>query len=133
VIEAAALAALTAAGLFFVCLGCVSWLAPSRAGRFLLGFAGSPARHYLELTARFLVGGAFVLAAPRLPAPGVFSVFGWVLLVTTTGLLLIPWHWHHCFARRAVPLVLRFLPLLGVASVGLGVLVLWAVCWGRAA
>jgi uncharacterized protein YjeT (DUF2065 family) len=63
----------------------------------------------------------------------VFSVFGWVLLATTTGLLLIPWHWHHRFARRAVPWVLRFLPLLGVASVALGVLVLWAVCWGRAA
>lgn len=127
VIEVLALTVVISAGLFFVSLGCVSLLAPSHAGRFLLGFADSPTKHYAELAVRFLVGGAFVLGAPRARVSGMFSLLGWVLLATTAGLLLIPWRWHHRFARRAVPEALRFLPLVGTASVLLGGLVLWSV------
>jgi hypothetical protein len=133
VIEAIPLAVVAIAALFFVALGAASLVAPARAGRFLLAFANSPSKHYAELAARFLVGGAFLLAAPYVLWPGAFNLFGWVLVATTAGLLLIPWRWHHRFARRAVPEALRFLPLVGVASIVLGGLVLWAVVRGHAA
>jgi hypothetical protein len=132
VIELSALAVVIAAGLFFVSLGCVSLLAPSHASTFLLGFADSLRKHYTELAVRFLVGGAFVLAAPRAYVSGMFSFLGWGLLATTVGLLLIPWRWHHRFARRAVPEALRFLPLVGTSSVLLGGFVLWSVFRGNA-
>ena len=48
------------------------------------------------------------------------------------GLLLVPWRWHHHFARRAVPQALRFLPLVGTTSILLGGLVLWSVLGGNA-
>jgi hypothetical protein len=133
VIEVVSIAVVVAAGLFFLSLGGACLVAPSRASRFLQGFAGSPSKHYTELAVRLLVGGAFVLTAPRLLAPDVFSVFGWILLATTAGLLLVPWRWHHRFARHTVPEALRFLPLLGVSSAVLGGLVLWAVFRGSAA
>lgn len=133
VIEAIALVTVGAAGLFLLALGSVALLAPPHARRFLLAFASSPASHYLELTLRLLVGGAFVLSAPLVPFSGWFSLAGQVLLATTAVLLLLPWRWHHRFAQRAVPEALRFLPLIGVASAGLGVLVLWAVWRGSAA
>lgn len=132
-IEAMSLALVAVTGLFFVSLGAVSLVAPAHAGRFLLGFAGSPARHYVELAVRLLIGGAFLLAAPLALWPGAFSLFGWVLLATTAGLLLVPWRWHYRFARRTVPEALRFLPLVGISSVALGGLVLWAVLHGHAA
>lgn len=132
-IEAVPLAVVAVAALFFVVLGAASLVVPARAGRFLLGFAGSPSRHYAELAARLIVGGAFLLAAPYALWPRAFSMFGWVLVVTTAGLLLIPWRWHHRFARRAVTEALRFLPLVGVASIVLGGLVLWAILRGHAA
>ena len=132
-IEVVALTVVISTGLFFVALGCVSLLAPSRASRFLLGFADSPTKHYAELAVRFLVGGAFVLSAPRAAISGVFSLLGWVILVTTAGLLLIPWRWHHRFARRAVPEALRFLPLVGTSSVLIGGVVLWSVFQGNGA
>ena len=131
-IDALALTVVISAGMFFVALGGVSLFAPSHASRFLLGFADSLAKHYTELAVRFLVGGAFVLAAPRAYVSGMFSFLGWVLLATTVGLLLIPWRWHHRFARRAVPEALRFLPLIGASSVVLGGLVLWSVFRGSA-
>lgn len=127
------LAIVAAAGLFFVALGGASLLLPARAGRFLLGFADSPAKHHVELAVRFLVGGAFVLSAPEVLFPGAFRLFGWVMLATTAGLLVVPWRWHQRFARRTVPEALRFLPAVGVCSVVLGVSVLWAVWRGHAA
>ena len=131
-IEAVALAIVMVTGIFFLSLGGTSLVAPARASRFLLGFAGSPSKHYAELVVRLLVGVAFVLAAPRAFAPVAFTLFGWLLLVTTAGLLFSPWHWHHRFAGRAVPEALRFLPIVGIASVALGALVLWAVARGSA-
>lgn len=127
-LEAAPMAIVAAAGLYLMALGSTALVAPSRASHFLLGFASSPLKHYLELAIRFLVGGAFVLAAPQLRFPGVFGFIGWILVATTVGLLIFPWRWHHRFARRVVPVALRFLPAIGVVSAVLGGLLLWAVC-----
>jgi hypothetical protein len=128
-----ALGIVATVGLFLTTLGVASLAAPSHASRFLLGFAGSPSRHYAELALRILVGGAFVFVAPGMLFPSAFALFGWVLLLTTAGLLLIPWRWHHRFAQRAVPEALRFLPWVGLFSVVFGGLVLSAVYHGNAA
>lgn len=133
VIEIAALTLAAVAGFYLVSLGGVSLVAPSRASRFLLGFAGSQPKHYAELMIRLLAGGAFVLAAPGVVASWAFTVFGWLLLATTVCLLFIPWQWHHRFASRGVPEALRFLPIIGICSLALGAFVLWAVVRGNAA
>ena len=132
-IEVLALAIVMATGAFLAALGGAALFSPSHARRFLLGFADSPSKHYTELGLRFLAACAFVLAAPSVLVPTVFIIFGWVLLATTAGLLLIPWRWHHRFARRAVPEALRFLPVVGASSVALGILVLMAVYRGNVA
>ena len=122
-----ALTLVATAGLFFVALGGASLALPARASGFLLAFAGSPRKHYAELAVRILVGAAFLAAAPRSLLPAAFSVFGWLLLGTTAVLLFVPWHWHRRFAVQAVPVALRFLPLVGACALTVGGLVLWAV------
>jgi hypothetical protein len=116
-----------AAGAFFVALGATAIVAPARARTFLLAFAQSPKAHYAELAIRMLAGAAFVMVAPRSLAPELFRLFGWVLLLTSAGLALLPWRWHRRFAKYGVPKALRFLPLLAIVSSALGGLVLWAV------
>ena len=113
-------------GLYFTALGVTVLTRPDRATRFLLGFAGSPAAHYTELSVRLVVGVALVLAAPQLIFSGAFKLFGWVLLGTTACLLLVPWRWHRAFTQRAVPHALRHLRLVAMASLLLGVFVLWS-------
>jgi hypothetical protein len=125
--EHLALAVVGLTGLFLLGLGATALLAPAHARRFLLGFAGTPGKHCLELALRVAIGAAFVLAAPRLPMAGGFTGFGWVLIGTSLALAFVPWRWHNAFAQRNVPQALRFLPLLGVVSVGVGLGVLWAV------
>ena len=131
--EGLALTIVVAVGAFFAALGGASLLAPPHASRFLLGFAGSASKHYAELGLRFLAGSAFVLAAPTIPFPSAFRFFGWILVATTAGLLLIPWRWHRRFAQRAVPVAVRFLPMVGATAFALGLLILLAVYLGQAA
>lgn len=132
-IEIFALAAIVLAALYLLALGAAALVVPARASRFLLGFARSQSIHFVELSVRFVVGGALVLYAPRMLLSGAFNLFGWVLLVTSAGLLLVPWRWHHRFAQHAVPPVARHLALVGLASLALGGFILVALVRGSAA
>lgn len=120
-------------GSYLVGLAVVSFLSPERASRFLLGFASSASAHYLELVARLLVSGAFLLSAPHVLFPGVFVVIGWVLVVTTLGLFAVPWRWHHRFAQWGVPHAIANLPLVAVASFAFGGFVIASVVLGSGA
>lgn len=114
-------------GCYFVALAAVSLLVPARAARFLHGFATTPGRHYLELVLRACAGAAFVLHAPAMRFAEAFTLFGWILVGTTAGLLVVPWSWHQRFASRAVPMALRHLRLVAIASLALGGVVLGAL------
>jgi uncharacterized protein YjeT (DUF2065 family) len=120
------------AGLFLASLGAVALAMPALARRFLLGFATTPGLHFLELALRLFVGTAFVFAAPGMRYSLAFSVFGWIVVLTTLVLVLIPWRWHRRIAQQSVPPLLRLLPLFGLASLGLGSLVLFALFAGAA-
>lgn len=132
-IEVFALAAIVLAALYLLTLGAAALVAPARASRFLLGFASSQSIHFIELSLRFVVGVALVLYAPRMFFSGGFKMFGWVLLVTSACLLLIPWQWHHRFAQYAVPLFTRYIVLMGLVSLAIGGFILAAVVRGSAA
>lgn len=127
-----ALIVVVLAGLYLVGLAGVSLLMPARASGFLLGFVGSATLHYLELLLRLLVGGAFLLRAPHMPFPDLFALFGWVLILTTAGLFLVPWQWHRRFANKAVPYAVRNLKLVAVSSLAAGGFVLGAASYGAA-
>jgi hypothetical protein len=132
-IEALALAVVMLAGLYFIALAAVSLFMPAQANRFLLGFAGSPSKHYAEMILRFVVGAALVLQAPRMYLSGAFNLFGWALIITTAFILVLPWRWHHRFAQQVVPLATRYITLVGLVSFVLGGSILMAVVRGSAA
>lgn len=68
-----------------------------------------------------------MLHAPRMRFPGIFNVFGWVVVVTTLVLMMLPWHWHHRFAMWSVPLATKNMRLFGLGSLALGVFLLLSV------
>ena len=108
------------AGIYLIGLGIISLAQPGKASAFLSGFAGSAKLHYIELTIRIIVGTAFLWHAPKTLAPFVFTVLGAVLVATTAVLLCIPWKIHRRFAEKSVPQALRYLPLIGIASLLFG-------------
>jgi uncharacterized protein YjeT (DUF2065 family) len=127
--DALALIVVLVCGLYLIGLGVLALLRPQRASKFLLGHAGSAGRHYLELLLRLIVGAAFLRCAPYLPLPDLFAAFGWLLIITTLGLCLIPWRWHQRFAQQAVPRALRHLRLLALVCLLAGVVVLVALAY----
>lgn len=119
--------------LYMLALGAASLLVPDRASRFLLGFAGTASVHFVELFLRLVAGAALVLYAPNMLFASAFHFFGWLLLITTACLLLVPWRRHRRFAQRAVPLFTRYLFAIGLVSMSFGGLVLFAAARGSAA
>ena len=131
-LDTLALIVVLLAALYLVGLGVVSLVAPDRAAKFLLGFAGSASLHYIELMIRIAVGGAFLLRAPYVSFSETFAIFGWILIITTTCLFAIPWRWHHRFAQMTVPRVVRNLRLIAVVTLTMGSFVLVVVIRGGA-
>ena len=113
--------------MYLLVFGALALAASPRASRYLLGFASSKRLHFLELAVRLLVGGAFVLFAQRMLFARVFQGFGWIVVITTLVLAILPWHWHQRFARTSVPSALRFLRPIGLVSMTAGALVMWSV------
>jgi hypothetical protein len=131
-IDALCAGVVAAAGLFLLGLGVAAIALPASARRFLLGFAGSPRLHALELALRSVVGIALWQRAPAMQFAAAFTFFAGVLLLTTLLLALVPWRWHRQFTETAVPQALRWLPLLGLASILFGGTVLYALLAGPA-
>lgn len=118
---------IAAAGIGLLAMGVLGFVAPDRVRRFLDGFASSARAHYLELALRLVAGAALVLFAPSMHLAEIFRLFGWVVIVTTIGLLFIPWRWHQRFARFVVPIVNRYLGVYAVGSLALGALLLYGL------
>lgn len=117
-------------GIYFVCLASVAFASPGVARRFLEGFAGTRLVHFLEMFIRIVVGTAFVLHAPQMKFSGVFSVFGWVLIVTTLILSFVPWKLHRRFAEWSVPLATKRMMLVGLGSYIAGLFILFSFFLG---
>lgn len=121
------LAMILLAGVYLLWLGSLSLAAPARATDFLGRFAGSARAHYLELLIRMAVGLSLLQHAPQMRLPDLFTVAGWVLVVTTVLLFAVPWRWHHRIAQLGVPYATGNLRLFGLASALLGIFVLGCI------
>ena len=116
--------------LFLTGLAVVSATKPALAERFLRSFASSARAHYTEQGLRLLVGVALVIFASSMWYPELFRLFGWLIVVTTAGLLLIPWRWHQKFATRVMPPVFGHLTLFALGAFALGGFILYAASRG---
>lgn len=113
-------------GVYLLLLGMLLTLDRETASRFLLGFAGSQLTHFIELSLRILVGAGLIINSPKMLFGAAFYAFGWLLIGTTAILALMPWRWHHEFAKLSLPRVLRHPYLLAAVSAALGAVVLFA-------
>lgn len=121
VIVTGAMAILWLVCLYLFGLGLLILVDRDQAQRFLASFGQSPRANWTEAVMRMLVGLAFVIAAPVLDHPLIMRVLGGFLSGTAVLFVLFP-GLHRRFAAPAVALVAPFLPLIGVASIILAIL-----------
>jgi hypothetical protein len=126
----AALAGVLGASTYLIMLGGLALSSSPSIASFLMGFASSPALHYLELAIRMLVGGSLVTYAPFTCHAWVFRGAGWIVIGTTVVLLCVPWQLHRRFAQWSVPQALQYRSLIGLCSVLGGLAALLSVACG---
>lgn len=119
------------AGTWLIGLAGAAAAKPDVIKRFFDKFASSAFTHFLEMFVRLVVGTAFVIYAPQMRFSVIFTAFGWLLIVTTAVLLLVPWRLHRRFAERSLPLVTtsRMILFSLVSFIG-GMIVLISVILG---
>jgi hypothetical protein len=113
--------------LFLFGLGIAMVFRPKSAEKFLMSYASSARAHYIEQILRMLVGTAIVIFAPSMWFSNVLNVFGWIIIITTVGLLIIPWQWHNKFGKWAIPLAIKYLKIYSVGAFGLGGFILYSL------
>lgn len=128
-----ALAVVVGTSLYLLALGGGAILRPRIAKQFLGGFARTPRAHFLELTLRLLAGAALVRSAPAMAFTAGIALFGWILIITSLVLALVPWHFHQRFAAWAVPLATQRMRLIGAGSLVGGLVLVAALLLPRAA
>ncbi|WKZ36676.1 MAG: hypothetical protein QY332_01880 [Anaerolineales bacterium] len=113
--------------IFLIGLAIMIVIKPRRAEQFLGSYASSARAHYIEQIARLIVGTAMVVLAPFMWYSNLFNLFGWILIVTTIGLLLTPWQWHHKLGERVIPLTLQYMKFYALGAFLLGILVIYSL------
>jgi len=57
----------------------------------------------------------------------VFWFVGWAIVLSSLALILFPWRWHHRFAERVHPILIRHMKLFAVGLFTFGTLLLYGV------
>jgi hypothetical protein len=118
------------AGVWLIGLAVAAVVTPDRIKQFFDKFASSAFTHFLEMFVRIIVGAALVVYSPQMKFPVVFTVFGWMLVLTTAVLLFVPWKLHRRFADRSLPLVTSHMLLFALVSFFGGIIILFSFILG---
>lgn len=118
------------AGLWLIGLAVVTFVKPEAVKAFFGKFASSSLTHLVEMILRLVVGVAFVIYAPQMKFAIVFTAFGWLLIVTTTVLMFVPWKLHKKFADRSLPMMYEWLTVFGVVSFLGGAFIVFSFFFG---
>lgn len=98
-----------------------------RAVKFLEAFVRTPFHHFLEQTIRLIVGAAFVVASPQMLYSSVFNIIGWLIIITSLLLIGLPWRWHHKFALKVIPTVVKLVQFYGIICALFGTWILYSL------
>ena len=114
-------------GLFLIGLTAIVFARPALAERFFMSFASSARAHYVEQAFRLLIGTSLVVFSPAMWQTNMFGLIGWAIVVSSVGLMLIPWRWHHRLGVWVLPLIVRHMRLYAVGLFAFGALLLYGV------
>lgn len=112
---------------YLIGLGVLAAARAPAVKKYLLAHASTPLAHYLELSLRLVCGWAILTCSPHMLAPGLFQKVGWVILITTAVLLILPWRLHRRFAKWSVPKATQHMNLIAIGSMLGGLILAYAL------
>lgn len=116
-----------ASSILLIAFAATTFARPALAERFLMSFASTARAHYVEQTLRLVMGGAIVVLSPTMWQATAFSILGWLIVLSSVVLILVPWKWHHRLGVHVLPKLVRYKKMFAVAVFAFGVLLLFAL------
>lgn len=112
-------------GIFFIGVSFVMLFLPQKARQTLKKAGSTNFINYAEITLRMIPAAALIVAAPVSKYPGIFTIFGWFMLLTSLVLYFVPRQIHHNFSLKAAgilkplyfQLVSPFAFIIGIAII----------------
>lgn len=119
------------AAIFLVGFAFIAVIKPAPAKHFLRQFASSAQAHYSEQLIRIVFGLSLILYAQQMQLMNFHLALGWLIVITSLGLLGVPWRWHKKFADMVISWVIRLLPLYAIGCLVLGSILIYGVLGGE--
>lgn len=115
-------------GVYIIIVGCLMLFNPIKA-RIILRKAGSTNLiNYTEITLRLIPATALIVCSEVSKNPIAFKIFGWIMLITSLILYIIPRKTHHKFSMKSADLLKPFyLQLISPFAFLLGGLIIYNV------
>lgn len=113
--------------IFLMVMGILCFIRPVPIQHFFDLFAATKKAHLIEQAIRLVVGFSLIHFASVINYTWFFQVFGWLIVITSLLLIVLPWQWHQQFAQYVIPCVKRHLKLYALLSLFLAVLLLYAI------
>ncbi len=130
VVNLSAIVVVAAACGGFMVFATMVFVKPAIAERFLRSFASSARAHYIEQALRLLLGIALLALSPLMWGSTVIRVLGWSIVLSTIGLIVVPWRWHNQLAQHLTPKLVGHMRAFAIAVFAFGAFLLVALCIG---
>lgn len=115
-------------GIFIVIIGFVMLINPIKARNILRKAGSTNFINYVEITLRLIPAIALILCSETSKLPIAFKIFGWIMLITSLTLYVIPRKIHHKFSTKSADILKPFyFQLISPFAFILGGLILYNV------
>ncbi len=92
-------------GIFMIFIGFVMLINPNKARSTLRKAGSTNFINYAEITLRMIPAIALILYAEFSKFPAAFTVFGWIMLLTSLILYFVPPRVHHKFSMKSADIL----------------------------
>lgn len=95
-------------GLFLIGAGCVMLFKPTKAREILRKAGSTNFINYAEITIRMIPAISLIVYADFSKYPEVFTIFGWIMLITSVILYFVPRKLHHGYSLKCAEILTPF-------------------------
>jgi uncharacterized membrane protein YfcA len=118
-------------GVFIIFVGLLMLFAPKKARAILRKAGSNNFINYAEITVRLIPAAAMILYSDFSKLPIAFKIFGWIMVITSLILYLIPRKTHHNFSMKSADILKPiYFQLISPFAMLFGALILYNVNWG---
>ncbi len=115
-------------GVFIILVGFLMLFAPKKARSVLRKAGSTNFINYAEITIRLIPAAAMILYADFSKLPIAFEIFGWIMVITSIILYMVPRKTHHRFSMKSADrLKPIYFQLISPFAVLLGGLIIYNV------